>query len=451
MPVPERSPHDDLFSSDAATSPPGVSLAAACVLLAAPLAAQPSSQFCSNAVTIPGAGPFPFSAAPINTSGSVFDQGGWTYPCLTGKSFTLPLDPNAVSRTVWYSFTPAVTDTYRIDTAGSTPAGEYDTILEVYTGICGSLQPVTNGCNDDTQTSLLAQKDIVLTANNTYYISVSGVGGRDTFNPNVIRPSNGGTLQFKIGRVPVVFAYSYIVPSVAHAQGITLFVSDLNLTNLESSDAIFTVQFLGHGNFGDQSQPASQPITSNITVSGLRLAGADRRRDVAVRPRRLRVAPRSVHETPLRRRPDVYAVQRPYRRYLRPVRRGRGRELGRRSRVRDPPERKGRFIGVREDADTRTNFVLFNTGSTVCNVALEVRDANGNTIAPGGISRGLPPKTMVQANKLKNTFNITSDIRNASLVVTSLNGGCTIGGVAYVLDGNINPNTNDPFTVTFRK
>jgi hypothetical protein len=115
------------------------------------------------------------------------------------------------------------------------------------------------------------------------------------------------------------------------------------------------------------------------------------------------------------------------------------------------PNEKGRFIGVREDADTRTNFVLFNTGSTVCNVALEVRDANGNTIAPGGITRGLPPKTMVQANKLKNIFSITSDIRNASLVVTSLNAGCTIGGVAYVIDGNINPNTNDPFTVTFRK
>src|SRR5450631_4174424 len=113
------------------------SLAAVCVLLAAPLAAQPANQFCANAVTIPAAGPFPFSAAAVNTSKKVFDQGGWTYPCLTGKSFTLPLDPNAVSRTVWYSFTPAVTDTYRIDTAGSTPAGEYDTILEVYTGICG--------------------------------------------------------------------------------------------------------------------------------------------------------------------------------------------------------------------------------------------------------------------------------------------------------------------------
>lgn len=427
------------------------SLAAACVLLAAPLAAQPSNAFCASAVTIPGSGPFPFSAAAVNTSGSVFDQGGWDYPCLTGKGFTPPLPDGAISRTVWYGFTPAVTDTYRIDTAGSTPGGEYDTILEVYTGICGSLQKVTNGCNDDTQTSLQAQKDIVLTANNTYYISVSGIGGRDTFNPQVIRPSNGGTLQFKIGRVPVVFAYSYIVPSVAHQQGIALFVSDLNLTNLESSDAIFTLQFLDHGNFGDQSQPASQPITSNITVPAF---GSRELTDVVTSQFGLAGYGALLVQSTKR----LFVGARTYTSSNGPTGGFYGQYVegvdvsaGADSVYVILPNEKGRFIGVREDADTRTNFVLFNTGSTVCNVALEVRDANGNTIAPGGITRGLPPKTMVQANKLKNIFSITSDIRNASLVVTSLNAGCTIGGVAYVIDGNINPNTNDPFTVTFRK
>lgn len=427
------------------------SLAAACLFLAMPLSAQPSNASCATSIAIPSTGPFPYSVPGVNTSGSLFDQGGWSYPCLTGKGFTPPLPDGAISRTAWFSFTPATTDTYRIDTAGSTPAGEYDTILEVYTGICGSLQLVTNGCNDDTQTSLQAQKDIVLNSGTTYYISVSGIGGRDTFNPQVIRPSNGGTLQFKIGRVPVIFAYSYVVPSVAHQQGITLFVSDVNVTNLESGDAIFTVQFLGHGNFGDQSQPTPQPITSNITVPAFgskeltdvltsQFGLADYGALLVQSTKRLFVGARTY--TPSNGPTGGF-----YGQYVEGVDVSSGA---------DPvyvilPNEKGRFIGVREDADTRTNFVLFNTGTTVCNVALEVRDANGNTISPGGITKGLPPRTMVQANKLKNTFSITSDIRNASLVVTNLNAGCTVGGVAYVLDGNINPNSNDPFTVTFRK
>jgi hypothetical protein len=62
---------------------------------------------------------------------------------------------------------------------------------------------------------------------------------------------------------------------------------------------------------------------------------------------------------------------------------------------------------------------------------------------------------MVQANTLKDskTLGITSDVRSASLVVKNTSAGCTIGGVAYVVDGNLDPSTatNDPFTVTFRK
>jgi hypothetical protein len=426
-------------------------LAIACVLGAAPLVAQPLNTSCASSLTIPGTGPFPYSIQPINTSGPAFDLGGWNYPCLTGKGFNPPYPAGAVSRTVWFSFTPAVTDTYRIDTAGSTPQSEYDTILEVYTGICGSLQLVTNGCDDDAQTSLQAAVNIVLNAGTTYYISVSGVGGRDTFNPQVIRPSNGGTLQLTVGHVPVVFAYSYVIPSVAHSSGITTYVSDFNATNLEGSDGIFTVQFLGHGNFGDQAQPVPQPITQNLTIPAF---GSRELPDIVQNTfglndygallvqstKRLFVGAR------------IYTASNGptggfYGQYVEGVDVSNGAPT---SSVILPNE-TGRFIGIREDADTRTNFVLFNPGSTVCSVALAVRDASGNPVAPGGITKGLPPRTMVQANRLKNVFGITSDIRNASLVVTNLTGGCTIGGVAYVVDGNVNPNTNDPFTVTFRK
>jgi hypothetical protein len=426
--------------------------AAACVLAATPLAAQPANPSCASAVTIPGAGPFPYSIAPIVTSASFTDQGGWSYPCLTGKGFTSS-QPNAIAKTVWFSFTPAVTDTYRIDTGLSTPALVYDTILEVYTGLCGSLQLVNNGCNDDAQGSTFAATNVVLTAGTTYLISVSGVGAVDTFSPGTIKPSVGGTLQLAVSRVPIVFLYSYVIPSVAHVSGRVLFVSDLNVTNLEGSDAIFNVQFQGHGAFGDQGAPASQPVSSNINVPAF---GSKELVDVVQSTFGLSDFGSLLIQSTKR----LFAGAKTYTagpsggvygQYVEGVDVSAGASTASVLLFNET----GRFAGIREDADVRTNFVLFNPGPAVCNVNIEVRDANGNVMAPGAIQRGVPPKTMVQANTLKDskTLGITSDVRSASLVVKNTSAGCTIGGVAYVVDGNLvaSTATNDPFTVTFRK
>ena len=431
-------------------------LAAASVLSATPLRAQPSNASCAGAVVIPDAGPFPYTTAAVDTSVSFTDQGGWSYPCLTGKGFPSPLPATAVTKTVWYKFTPSSTDTYRIDTGLSTPPGFYDTILSVYTGICGSLVLVNNGCNDDAQGSTFASADVVLTAGTPYYISVSGLGSVDTFNPAVIRPSPGGMLLLKVSHVPIVFKYSYVIPSVAHVAGITLFVSDMNVTNLEGSDGIFNVQFQGHGAFDDQGAPASQPVSANINILAF---GSKELPDVVQSTFGLSDYGSLFIQSTKR----LFVGARTYTASTGPT----GGYYGQYVEGVDVStgastagvilfNETGRFIGIREDVDTRTNFVLFNPGPTVCNVTMQVLDANGNVIAPGGLSKGLPPKTMVQANRLKNTFGITSDIRNASLVVRNATGGCTIGGVAYVVDGNPgtpggNPNTNDPFTVTFRK
>ena len=63
----------------------------------------------------------------------------------------------------------------------------------------------------------------------------------------------------------------------------------------------------------------------------------------------------------------------------------------------------------------------------------------------------VPPRTMIQKNRLKDTFGITSDVRGASVQVTNVTPGCAVAGTAYVVDGNTTAGSNDPFAVPLRK
>jgi hypothetical protein len=93
-----------------------------------------------------------------------------THPC-TGSRDT---------RTVWYRFTPSVSGTATISTAGS----NYDTVLSVY--VASTLQEIA--CNDDfSGLGLQSRVQVALTANTQYLIEVSafganGVGGSLTFS-----------------------------------------------------------------------------------------------------------------------------------------------------------------------------------------------------------------------------------------------------------------------------
>lgn len=86
--------------------------------------------------------------------------------------------------TVWYSITPSVNTWYGIDTNSS----DYDTVLSVYTGVCGSLTRVA--CNDDFNNSAANRNRALLVfqaqAGVTYLIQASGKGG-------------GGTLRLRAG------------------------------------------------------------------------------------------------------------------------------------------------------------------------------------------------------------------------------------------------------------
>jgi hypothetical protein len=88
------------------------------------------------------------------------------------------------THTVWYAFTPTISSTYGVDTSLSV----YDTVVSIYTGVCGSL--VRAACSDDFGNPPGQANRALLTFNATagvaYLIEVSGKG-------------SGGLLRIRVG------------------------------------------------------------------------------------------------------------------------------------------------------------------------------------------------------------------------------------------------------------
>ena len=73
--------------------------------------------------------------------------------------------------TVWYTYTPGITESISLDTLGS----NYDTFIAVWTGTIGSLSLVI--CNDDTFENQQSELFFTGTAGTTYYIEVAQFAG----------------------------------------------------------------------------------------------------------------------------------------------------------------------------------------------------------------------------------------------------------------------------------
>ncbi len=413
-------------------------------------AGVPANATCGGALVVDPAS-LPWSSAGVDTR-AIIDKGDPpVFPCYTkGQVSTGGQAPPA--RLVWYSFTPTVSDTYRIDTIGTAPAAEYDTILGVYTGSCGSLNSVSGICRqngffpDDASGSLQSSVTLLLEAGTTYTVAVGGIGQPDGFT-GLFEPSEGGFLQLNVSRVAVAYPYAYVVPSVARTGG---FVSDLAVTNAETADGQFVIQYLGHGNDGDQNVPARQPVSNpqHLAPAGSReipdvlgsffSISSDFGALLVQSTNRLLVGARTAVSAPggagtygqFTEAVDVSSGASP----------GLALAFG----------ETGRFVAVREDASARTNVVLVNTSMSPCLVLSGVLDGGG-TLLGGVRTFTVPPHTMIQKNHLRDTYGIAGAVRAASVLVQNVTAGCAIAGAAYVVDGNTAAGTNDPFAVPLRK
>jgi hypothetical protein len=409
-----------------------------------------SGTACADAIVVDTAA-LPWSSAGVDTRAFVDDGAPPVFPCyVKGQLATGGQAPP--SRLAWFSFTPEVSATYRIDTIGTTPASDYDTILGLYTGSCGSLTALSGICRqngftpDDSPGSLQSSVTLNLIAGTTYLIAVGGIGQPNSFT-GAFEASKGGTLRLNVARVAINYPYTYVVPSVARAGG---FLSDLSVTNVEESDGQFVVQYLGHGSDGDQSLPAVQPSSSpqRIGPSGSReipdvlatlfSVSSDYGAILVQSTGRLLIGARTAATTSggvgtfgqFTEAVDVSSGATPA--------------------FALATGETGWFIAVREDASARTNLVFVNPSLTPCALQSELRDAGGNVLG-GAKTFTVPPRTMIQKNRLKDTFGITGDVRGASVQVTNVTPGCAVAGTAYVVDGNTTAGTNDPFAVPLRK
>lgn len=85
---------------------------------------------------------------------------------------------------VWWSFSPPATGSYRIDTAGSDSAN--DTVLSIFTdGSTPGTHPLVEfACNDDVSTGLTSSITDTFTVGTTYYIRISAF---DPVQPGIVR------------------------------------------------------------------------------------------------------------------------------------------------------------------------------------------------------------------------------------------------------------------------
>ncbi|MBI1189718.1 MAG: hypothetical protein GC200_03435 [Tepidisphaera sp.] len=129
----------------------------------------PVNDSCSN--PLPLADGMTYSESTGTTANHVAATNDYAANC--GTTSTSP--------DVWFSYTPQTTGTVAIDTCGST----LDTVIQLYTGSCGSLVSVNNSCNDDnggagpcgSAQPRTSYRSLTLNAGTTYLIRMAGYNG----------------------------------------------------------------------------------------------------------------------------------------------------------------------------------------------------------------------------------------------------------------------------------
>jgi len=127
----------------------------------------PANDECDSAVTIAS---LPYTVAQDTR----FATTAWNDPSLACGSATIPKQAHSV----WYKVTPSQSKLMTADTFAS----DYNTVLAVHTGSCGSF--ATIACNDDS-VGTTSQVSWSATAGTTYYVEIAAFGGEFSGNLNL--------------------------------------------------------------------------------------------------------------------------------------------------------------------------------------------------------------------------------------------------------------------------
>ncbi len=149
-------------------------------------AATPPNDLCGGAEAIPAAGPFPYLTAVTADIRDATTTNDPPFPsCVDGN----------LSRSIWYTFTPAASATYTISTCLDTATTVADTAVAIYTSTGGCAGPFNQvACSDD-ECGIRAALSVSLNAGTTYYIVAWKWG---TLNP----AADAAAIQLRVS-IPV--------------------------------------------------------------------------------------------------------------------------------------------------------------------------------------------------------------------------------------------------------
>lgn len=245
-------------------------------------------------------------------------------------------------------------------------------------------------------------------------------------------PSPGGILRLSVQRDAPDWRFNSLIPSVAstkNAAGVP-FVSDLSLTNLESTETLVGLELWTAAGRREASPirlaPKGSRTVSDVVKSAFGLEQTFGTLYIsstgAIVAGARTWAPFAGGTT------GQFALAGDVRTSASPA-------LLRTGEV-------GVLPGVRQDSAFRTNIGVYNVSDKECVVELEARDEDGETVG-SKLALTLPPTRYAQEPLARLTTNLPS----GSVTLTNGTSGCYVGGVAYVID-NV---TQDPFAVSQRK
>ena len=109
--------------------------------------APPPNDTCAGAEVIPATGPFPHLTIIRDISAATTSGDPSAPSCIT-------YDPTNLTRSVWYSFTPATSGRYLISSCSDAPTATTvdDTVMAIYHSgnrCAGPLMEIAGGCDDD--------------------------------------------------------------------------------------------------------------------------------------------------------------------------------------------------------------------------------------------------------------------------------------------------------------
>jgi hypothetical protein len=169
-------------------------------------------------------------AAPPNdvcASAAVITAVPAMFAVVTSAATTEPGDPRPAcgngssGKSVWCRFTSPTSGAITADTFNS----DYDTILSVYTGSCGNLAAVPDGCNDDDPRDGAQSKvSFQAAAGTTYYFMVSASnndGGNLAFHlTSLSAPSTATPTATPTPALSATPAAGHLAPAVAMIIGV---------------------------------------------------------------------------------------------------------------------------------------------------------------------------------------------------------------------------------------